>query len=728
MGEEKMMFSKTVGPKKGRTLRVAGMLLAVVVVISGSISVFLNHSRRAAEDAAHNVSMFFLEELSANVERVFTTHFDGYYKELWLAMLTTREMELNDRLVLQRHLENTVDRGDFLFYALLDENGNVYMSDERYLDEGIYKGLKEQDFSREQVWVQQTEGENVFVIARAAPEGTEILDGVKIVAGAKGLSKDKIEREILMRRENNDVFAQLIMQDGTYLVEDKREDLTKSDNFFQDVRSQATFNMYSMDEMVRGIQNKENGQTAFYVEGERHYGSYRYLPRSGWTLVVTVHFETVNAMLEETASSVTMSGVVLAMLLMLLTCIIFFSYIREKHESMRLDYRRMEAEERSRAKSDFLSNMSHDLRTPMNAIVGFTNLAMQQEVSPKVADYLGKISVSGNHLLNLINDVLDMSRIESGKMTMDEAECNLSDILRDLQVVIQGQADEKRLQLKLDATDVVDKDVWCDKVRLNRVLLNLIGNAIKFTPEGGKVTLLAKQTACSRPGYGAYEFRVKDTGIGMSEEFAQKVFEPFERERTSTVSGIQGTGLGMSIAKKIIDTMDGTIRVETKQGEGTEFIINVDLRLREKTALSEMAAEDEAAETSADEGFAGKRILLVEDNELNREIATEILEGFEFVVEAAENGEIAVEKVKKSAPGFYDVILMDIQMPVMNGYEASRAIRGLEDPLLAKIPILAMTANAFDEDKQNAKDAGMDGHIAKPIDIGALLDALSKHL
>ncbi len=518
------------------------------------------------------------------------------------------------------------------------------------------------------------------------------------------------------------------------------------------------------------------------------------------------------------------------------------------------------AETANRAKSTFLSNMSHDIRTPMNAIIGFTTLALSNiDDKERVKDYLGKTLASSNHLLSLINDVLDMSRIESGKIHLEEVEVNLSDVLHDLKTIVSGQIYAKQLELYMDAMDVTDEDVYCDKTRLNQILLNLLSNAIKFTPAGGTVSVRVRQLAGQVRGCGQYEFRIKDNGIGMSPEFAKKIFEPFERERTSTVSRIQGTGLGMAITKNIVDMMGGTIEVQTAQGKGSEFIIRVPLRaqaehrpvekiteleglkalvvdddfntcdsvtkmlvkvgmraewtlsgkeavLRARQSIemsdayhayiidwrlpdmngievtrqirslnddtpiiiltaydwSDIEVEAKAAGVTAfcskpmfmsdlretlmsalgqkqtdasqellpekDADFKGKHILLVEDNALNREIAQEILREYGFRVDTAENGAVAVEKVSTAAPGSYDLVLMDVQMPVMDGYTATRQIRALEDPALAGIPILAMTANAFDEDRRRAMESGMTGFLSKPIVIGDLVQELHKIL
>ena len=386
------------------------------------------------------------------------------------------------------------------------------------------------------------------------------------------------------------------------------------------------------------------------------------------------------------------------------------------------------AETANRAKSTFLSNMSHDIRTPMNAIIGFTTLAVSNiDDKNKVRDYLGKILSSSNHLLSLINDILDMSRIESGKIHLEETEVSLSDVLHDLKTIISGQIHAKQLELYMDAMDVTNEDVYCDKTRLNQVLLNLLSNAVKFTPAGGTVSVRLKQFPGTVKGSEMYEIRVKDNGIGMSPEFVKKIFSPFERERTSTVSRTQGTGLGMAITKNIVDMMGGTIDVQTEQGKGTEFIVCLPFRIQSEKHHTEKIAEDTIL-PAAGSDFRGKRILLVEDNELNSEIAVELLNAYGFVVDTAENGAEAVEKVKNSTPGNYDLVLMDVQMPVMNGYEATKQIRALNDPALAGITILAMTANAFDEDRKKALECGMNGFLSKPIVIEELIGTLQKNI
>ena len=531
---------------------------------------------------------------------------------------------------------------------------------------------------------------------------------------------------------------------------------------------------------------------------------------------------------------------------------------KEQEQKAILEEALAEAQHANIAKTTFLNNMSHDIRTPMNAIIGFTSLAVTHiDNQEQVKGYLGKILTSGKHLLSLINDILDMSRIESGKVKIEENEASLPEILHDLKTIVQADVKAKQLSFCIDTLDVTNETIICDRLRLNQVLLNILGNAMKYTKSGGSVSVRIIQTDDAPEGYASYQFRIKDTGIGMSKEFLAHLFEPFEREQTTTVSGIQGTGLGLAITKNIVDLMNGTISVTSEEGKGSEFVVSFRFRVKSDsddmeyiehlkdlralvvdddvhtcTSVSKMLSsigmradwttrgeeaairaefaleqndpfhvimidwlipdlngvettrrlrrivgdevtiiiltaydwsdiEEEAkaagvtafcskplflselrniltapyreAEETEEQDvsmqfLSGKKILLVEDNELNQEIARTVLEEVGFIIDTADDGTEAVEKVKTAQAGTYDLILMDIQMPVMDGYEATRTIRALADPARANIPIVAMTANAFEEDRQRAFDAGMNGHVPKPIDIPKLLETLQSIL
>ena len=389
-------------------------------------------------------------------------------------------------------------------------------------------------------------------------------------------------------------------------------------------------------------------------------------------------------------------------------------------ENEQLEVRLSAAEEASKAKTFFLSNMSHDIRTPLNAIIGYTTLANHDGVTyEEKSGYVDKIGMASRQLLEIVNDVLDMSRIESGKFSLEPARVNLENCIQEASDLVRTQLAAKKIELSVSC-DVSHKWVMCDKVMLDRALMNLLCNAGKFTEENGSVSLQLKELS-SGDETGSYEIRVKDTGIGMSPEFVERLFIPFERERTSTVSRIQGTGLGLAITKNIVDMMGGNITVQTEKGKGTEFTITVDFPLAEP--------EEEICSNVEDEiSFEGMRALLVEDNMVNMEIAQMLLAQAGFLIETAENGEIALEMTAASEHGYYDVILMDIQMPVMDGYMATKAIRNLPDTRLASIPIIAMTANAFQEDKKKAEEVGMNGHITKPLDIPSMKATLQQVL
>lgn len=399
-----------------------------------------------------------------------------------------------------------------------------------------------------------------------------------------------------------------------------------------------------------------------------------------------------------------------------------YETIQEQQKALELALERSECA--NRAKTSFLNSMSHDIRTPMNAIIGFTNLAKEHiGNTEQVKDYLSKIGVSSKHLLSLINDVLDMSRIESGKVNIEEENVKLSTIAKDLKTLVQEDMNAKNLHFSVNIRQIKNDNVVVDKLRLNQVLLNILSNAMKFTEAGGNISLEISQQGIPDADRSEYKFSVKDNGIGMSKEFQQHIFEPFTREKTSTVSGIQGTGLGMSITKKIVDMIGGRISVDSEMGKGTE--VTVHLYLKNFQPDEETPAEDISDEAV---DFSNKRILVVEDNELNQEIITEVLTQFGFMVDVANDGTVAVEKMTEVEAGYYDLILMDLQMPVMNGYDATRAIRKLHDERKASITIWAMSADAFNEDKKVAWDVGMNGFIPKPFDVNDLYEKLKKEL
>lgn len=387
------------------------------------------------------------------------------------------------------------------------------------------------------------------------------------------------------------------------------------------------------------------------------------------------------------------------------------------------------AQAANKSKTSFLFNMSHDIRTPMNAIIGFANLAQNAKCSTEqMHSYLSKILVASQHLLSLINDILEMSRIESGKITLEPAPTSWNEMLQELQTIMQEQIESKKQSFTISIAPLTHDHVMIDKLRMEQVLVNLVSNASKYTPEHGSIRVELAQYPADKPNQALYKISVIDNGMGMSEDFVKKIFSPFERANNSTVSKIQGTGLGMSITKSIVDLANGTIDVKSKLGEGTEIIVAVTLCLctDAETAARNAKQLDKQQAQAEQPDFKGKRLLVVEDNKLNREITVTILEQTGIITEQAEDGSVAVKMVQEAAPGYYDLILMDIQMPIMDGYEATRQIRALPDKRLAQLPIIAVSANAFEEDKKASLAAGMDGHIAKPINVPDLFALMQK--
>lgn len=376
------------------------------------------------------------------------------------------------------------------------------------------------------------------------------------------------------------------------------------------------------------------------------------------------------------------------------------------------------------AKNIFLANMSHDMRTPMNVIMGFAALAEKSmDNKDRLKKYLDKIMYSSEQLLTLINDVLELSSIDTAKTRIEETEFDLLPAVQEIQDTMAYKAKEKDIRYEVDASAVIHRNVYGDEAKLKRILLRLVSNAVKYTGFGGYVRLIVTELKRQAEDYAGYQFVVEDNGIGMNESFQKILFEPFERQKNTTMSGVPGTGLGLTIVKSMVEMMGGTIEVQSKEGVGSRFIVTLGLCFRKSDGKTD--GEGSLCPETSDRQ---KRILVVEDNELNLEIETELLIEEGFLVDTAKDGKVAVEKVKNAGHGDYDVILMDIQMPVMDGYEAAKAIRSLEDQKLASVPILAMTANAFEEDRQAALRCGMNGHIAKPIDIEKLMETLDEIL
>lgn len=820
------------------------MFVFVAVVMSGK-----------SNDAISQIGTLYMSEMSEQIEQKFDVVIDMRIMQLKEIVENNPVDTLIDEEEKVYELSRSARVRGFDFLGLYTEEGDyetVYGKDVQPYDPETFNRVLEDKDKRVFSGFNE-DGEKMLLVMIAAEY--PMADGGTSSAMVAGLPMEYLDQALALDEENTLMYSHIIRRDGTFVIQNREVDyFTRIAELFTEVDGK-TAEQYA-SEIQAAIENDADYSATIKADGSYRHVLCTHLPDSEWYLVSVLPFgaldETVNSLGTQRQIIILLAcGVVLVGVL-----IIFVLYYRASQKQLKtLDAVSKEAVRANRAKSDFLSNMSHDIRTPMNAIVGMTAIAEANiDDTERVRDCLSKISTSSKHLLGLINDVLDMSKIESGNLSLNVSQISLYDIMESLVNMVQPQVKAKNQHFDIFIQDIEAEDVYCDSVRLNQILINLLSNAIKFTPEEGTVHVYLRQEKSPvGDDYVRCDFRVKDNGIGMMPEFQKKIFEQFSREDNLRVERTEGTGLGMAITKCIVDAMEGTIDVQSAPGKGSEFHVVLDLKravIREEdmilpnwnmlvvdnnedlchsaiSALKGMGIDaewaldgrtavemvrkhheekndyevvlldwkmpgmngietareirkylgekvpilvisaydwsdieeeareagvqgfiskplfksnlylglsqymtDDTPEDEPEEGrqmFCGKHVLLAEDNDLNWEIAETILSDVGFEIERAENGQICVEKFEQSAIGSYDLILMDIRMPVMNGYEAARAIRTLERPD-AGLPIIAMTADAFAEDIQRSLDSGMNEHIAKPLNIEHLIQLLKKYL
>ena len=704
--------------------------ISIVVIICLTVFVFY-----ALGSSIHNMSENTIEEVGtaymAGMNEQVSLHFETII-ELRLTMAESiahiAAADGESAYGTREEIEYGAKARRFLCAALYSPDGEIEMIFGDPVELNHPESFLESLRNGERKAASGTGRDGDGVILFGVPCEYPMSDGSDSLAIVVGLSTQYMGEVLFLDSDKSLSYSFVVRDDGSYVVGNEGD---THENYFerlynifheQDNVEAAAY----IQQMKAAMDAGEDFSTIIRNGGSRHHIYCTNLPYCEWYLVTVLPFEgldtAISGMGERWLTMVyAASFAVIAMLLYL-----FFRYFKLfrdqvselKRMNMEMDAARKEAEQANRAKQEFLSSMSHDIRTPMNAIIGMTSLALDNTSNPEqVRDYLGKIALSSKHLLGLINDVLDISKIESGKMTLNVEPMSLREAMDSIVNIMQPQIAAKNQQFNAVFREVLSEYVCCDGVRLNQVLINLLGNAVKFTPEKGSVQVIVYQEELPEDtSLVRTHFLVRDTGIGMSKEYQAVIFESFSRENNKRVRKTEGSGLGMAITKYIVDAMGGTISVRSEQGQGSEFHVVLDLE--RALAPHDTAAEAAGgAEGAGDVVLKGKRILLAEDNELNWEVARELLSVLALELDWAENGEICVEKFRRSQLGYYDAIIMDVRMPVMDGYEATAAIRGLERAD-ADLPIIAMTADAFSEDIQRCLACGMNDHLAKPIEIG----------
>ncbi len=830
------------------------ILISVCIVMFTITSVYVSGK---SDGAINEIGMIYMSAIAKQMQEKFDVVIDSQILEMEgiVERHPPETMEYGPEMIEQLVLSAQVR--DFLYLGLYTNDGDcevIYGKEVEYESEEVFHSVL-QDSSLRVFSGLSTEGERVMcmLIDVAYP----MKDGKVSTAMVAAMPMEYLENVLALDEENSLMYSYIIRRDGTFVIRANKDSLFENINetFCEFKGKQA---QEYVNELQEAINQNANYATIACVNQEKRYLLCTDLPNSEWYLISLMPFGVLDTILKDLSIDRQTATLLMCFVIIGGIVIIFILYYRlSKQQFLELENARREAVKANKAKSEFLSSMSHDIRTPMNGIVGMTAIAMANIDNPdRVKDCLGKITLSSRHLLGLINDVLDMSKIESGKLTLNMNQISLRETMDSIVNIVQPQIKERQQHFDIFIQQIIAEEVHCDSVRLNQILINLLSNALKFTPEGGRINIyLQQEPSPMGQDYVRCHFRVKDSGVGMTEEFQKKIFDTFTREEKAQVDKIEGTGLGMAITKAIVDTMKGSIAVQSTPGKGTEFHITLDLEkadvkvedmklppwrmlvvdnneeLCQSAALSlkeigidvqwvvdgrtavevakkchneqnpfeivlldwkmpdmdglhtaremrkhlgenapiliisaydwseiedeateagiqgfiskplfksnlflglrhymmDESAKEEKTETKVHNSFLGKRILLAEDNDLNWEIAEDLLSEVGFELERAENGKICVEKFEKSAQGYYDVVLMDIRMPIMNGYDAAKGIRALAHPD-AKLPIIAMTADAFSDDIQRCLECGMNEHVAKPIDVDRLTQLLKKYL
>ena len=725
--------------RNNRAIKIAvigSILIALILVVSTLWMV--QTAKRDNEIAVKTVSLLYLDELAGRREQVVDNNLQNRIRDLRTAVGLMDEEDLSDLDHLQAYQSRMKQLYVLDKFAFVDENGLIYTS------------LGPQDNIAEYAFDYLTISEPEISIFNLNSSEKKVViavpvdfpfDGHTLMVCFMEIDMDEMLSGVSMASgEDNTTFCNIYTHDGVALTDSILGGLAQEDNLIEAMRNADYDDGYSYERFLDEFENGVSGEVSFTYNGIRETLSYVPVDNTDWNLTYLVRESVISENISGLTNGMIIRGVILSILTVLAVAVLFLVILSETRRNTRLllESQTAQAEvkaavEANKAKSAFLSNMSHEIRTPMNAIIGLDNIALNDPETPEsTKEYLRKISSSADHLLNIINDILDMSRIESGRMTLKNEEFSFSKLLETINVMISGQCNDKRVEYQCHISPDIEDYYVGDKVKIRQVLINVLGNAVKFTPEGGQVSLDVKRKA-HYDGHSTIEFTVADTGIGISEDFMPHLFETFAQEDSSATNRYGSSGLGLAITKNIVEMMNGDISAVSTKGKGTTFTIVITLddaehEEEDKTEKTALRNKNAMLEELSAVDLTGRHILLAEDVDVNAEIMMMVLSSKQIEAERAENGKVAVDMFRDHEEGYYDAILMDIRMPEMDGLEATRIIRAMDRKDSKNIPIIALTANAFDEDVQRSLQAGLNAHLSKPVQPESLFETLELYI